>query len=169
MKLFRADGEIYAERKDGRRFTLNAGDKGMHAMINHTTSQADRDFRAAFEACSVMPAAFNHEAHLRLAYIYLVEHGPAGAERRIRQALLAFLNTHGVPAARFHETLTCAWVQAVSHFMTRAASSSFAEFAANSQPLLDSKVMLTHYSAETLFSPEARVSWIAPDLEAIPR
>lgn len=132
-------------------------------------SEDDRDFRAAFEACTVTLAAFNHESHLRLAYVYLIEHGPAGAQRRMRDALASFLSAHGVPAAKFHETLTCAWVLAVSHFMSRSSSSSFAEFAANSQPLLNSKVMLAHYSAQTLFSPEARASYVAPDLEAIPQ
>jgi len=34
--------------------------------------------------------------------------------------------------------------------------------------LLDTKVMLIHYSAETLFSPEARASFVEPDLEVIP-
>lgn len=70
-------------------------------------------------------------------------------------------------ASKFHETLTRAWVLAVSHFMSRAGA-SFAEFAANSQPLLDSKVMLTHSSAETLFSPDARSSFVDPDLAVIP-
>jgi len=137
-------------------------------MPAHTTSEADREFRAAFEACAITPAAFNHAAHLRLAYVYLVEHGVAGAQARMRESLRSFIAAKGIPAGKFHETLTCAWVLAVSHFMSRASSASFAEFAANSQPLLDSKAMLTHYSAETLFSPEARASFVEPDLAAIP-
>jgi hypothetical protein len=138
-------------------------------MAIHTASDGDRAFRESFEACAVAPSEFNHEAHLRLAYVYLVEHGAQGAQARMRQALLSFLAHHQVPASKFHETLTCAWVLAVSHFMSRAGSSSFAEFAANSQALLNSKVMLTHYSAETLFSPQARASYVAPDLAAIPQ
>lgn len=137
-------------------------------MNTHAASDEDRAFRAAFEACAVEPGAFNHEAHLRLAYVYLVEVGPSSAHDRMRQSLLAFLAHHGVPPEKYHETLTRAWVLAVSHFMDRAASSSFAEFAANSQPLLNSKVMLTHYTAEKLFSPEARASYVEPDLAAIP-
>lgn len=140
-----------------------------HTTSTHATSEDDRAFRAAFEACAVTPGAFSHECHLRLAYVYLVEHGPEAAHRRMRQALLAFLAHHEIPAAKYHETLTRAWVRAVSHFMSRSTSSSFAEFAASSQPLLDSKLMLTHYSAETLFSPQARASYVEPDLEAIPQ
>lgn len=68
-----------------------------------------------------------------------------------------------------HETLTRAWVLAVRHFMSRSPSRSFAEFAEKSTPLLDSKVMLTHYSAGVLFSPGARASYVEPDLETIPQ
>jgi hypothetical protein len=135
----------------------------------HAASDEDRAFRAAFEACAVQPAAFNHEAHLRLAYVYLVEYGTSKAHERMRQSLLSFLEAHGVPPEKYHETLTRAWVLAVSHFMDKAPSSSFAEFAANSQPLLNSKAMLTHYTPEKLFSPEARTSYVEPDLEAIPK
>jgi len=138
-------------------------------MATHTASSDDRDFRAAFETGKVSPEAFNHEAHLRLVYVYVVEHGPEVAQERMREALLGFLAAHQIPTAKFHETLTGAWVLAVSHFMDRSTSSSFAEFITQSQPLLDSKVMLTHYSAATLFSPEARASYVEPDLEAIPR
>ena len=151
--------------------STSADDRAFKAAFAacHSTSADDRAFKAAFAACQVAPAAFNHEAHLRLAYIYLVDSRPEVAAQRMREALLAFLAHHQVPSAKFHETLTRAWVLAVSHFMDRAESSSYAEFAANSQPLLDSKVMLKHYSASALFSPAARAAYVEPDLAAIPR
>jgi hypothetical protein len=34
---------------------------------------------------------------------------------------------------------------------------------------LDSKIMLLHYSAGLLFSPEARAAFVEPDLDPIPR
>jgi len=115
------------------------------------------------------PAQFNHEAHLRLAYVYLVENDLTAAQERMRGALLGFLATHGIPPEKFHETLTRAWVLAVRHFMSRSPSLCFSEFSAKSQPLLDSKVMLTHYSSSVLFSPSARASYVEPDLAAIPQ
>jgi hypothetical protein len=138
-------------------------------MKNHAASQSDRDFRAAFESCAVAPAQFNHQAHLRLAYVYLVENDLASAQRKMRDALLSFLAAHGIPSEKFHETLTRAWVLAVRHFMSRCSSLCFSEFAAKSQPLFDSKVMLTHYSAGVLLSPRARTCYVEPDLEAIPQ
>jgi hypothetical protein len=137
-------------------------------MKPHLPSPDDRAFRAAFEACAMAPADFNHRAHVRLAYVYLAEQGIDHAPKAMRTALLRFLQTHGVPATKFHETLTRAWVMAVHHFMTRSGSQSFDAFAEQSKPLLDPRVMLTHYSSQTLFSDQARVAFLAPDLAAIP-
>jgi hypothetical protein len=49
------------------------------------------------------------------------------------------------------------------------ACAGFAEFIARNPVLLDSKVMLSHYSAEVLFSDEARAGFVEPDLAPIPR
>ena len=35
--------------------------------------------------------------------------------------------------------------------------------------MLDSKIMMTHYSAEVLFSDEARAKFVDPNLHPIPR
>jgi hypothetical protein len=137
-------------------------------MGPHELSQEDRDFRAAFESCSVAPSEFTHEAHVRLAYAYLVEGDAESAAQRMREALLTFLEHHDIPRSKFHETITRAWVLAVRHFMNKSASTSSADFIAKNQELLDSKIMLTHYSARVLFSPDARASFVEPDLDPIP-
>ena len=137
-------------------------------MHPHTSSQADRDFRDAFEACAIAPAAFSHEAHVRLAYVYLAEGDVAPAVDRMRAALLKFIEHNGIPRTKYHETLTRAWVLAVHHFMNKAPSASAADFIASNPELLDSTIMLTHYSASVLFSADARASWVEPDLDPIP-
>lgn len=137
-------------------------------MGTYAASESDLQFQRAFEAGNIPPSEFNHAAHLRLAYVYLVEGGLNHAEQRMRESLRSFLSANGIPSTKYHETLTRAWVMAVSHFMHRKSSLSFSAFATNSQPLLDSKVMLTHYSAEALFSERARAAFVQPDLEAIP-
>jgi len=137
-------------------------------MQSHQASDDDRKFQLAFEACTVAPSQFNHEAHVRLAYIYLTTGGADSAVQRMRDALINFLAHNGIPSAKFHETLTRAWVLAVQHFMNRSTSTSAAEFIAKNPELLDSKIMLTHYSASVLFSPDARASFVEPDLDPIP-
>lgn len=138
-------------------------------MESHGLSQDDRNFRAAFESCTVTTAQFTHEAHVRLAYAYLVESDVESAVQKMREALLNFIAHNGIPRSKFHETITRAWVLAVRHFMDRSSSTSFQDFIAKSQVLLDSKVMLTHYSASVLFSSDARAGFVEPDLDPIPQ
>ena len=143
----------------------------LRAVEPHALSEDDRTFRTTFEAGAVPPSQFNHEAHVRLAYIYLAEHDVDAATEKMRGALLNFLRHHGIPASKFHETLTRAWVLAVRHFMDRSTvtGTSAGDFVAQNPVLLDSKIMLTHYSARVLFSSDARASFIEPDLDPIPQ
>ena len=138
-------------------------------MQSHALSDADRSFRDAFEACAVAPAEFTHAAHVRLAYVYLAELDVESAVGRMRQALLKFIEHNDIPRSKFHETLTRAWVLAVRHFMNKSSSSSASDFMASNPELLDSKIMLTHYSAGVLFSADARASFVEPDLDPIPQ
>ena len=133
-------------------------------------SPDDRRFCADFARCRVQPDAFDHRAHIRLAYTYLAEHDADTALTLMRSALLAFIQHNNIPVAKYHETLTRAWILAVRHFMAISpVAESAASFIASNPRMLDSKIMLTHYSAEVLFSPEARARFVEPNLEVIPR
>lgn len=132
-------------------------------------SAADDAFRAAFEAGTFPPGDFNHRAHVRLAYVYLCGSDVERAYAAMRAALLAFLACHGVDPAKYHDTMTRAWVMAVRHFMERTPSAESADAFIDANPrLLDPKIMLTHYSAGLLFSDAARASFAAPDIDPIP-
>ena len=137
--------------------------------MRHRTSAEDRSFASAFEACEVPADSFDHAGHVRLAYVYLCEHTVDAAVVRMKDALLAFLTHLGVSHTKYHETITRAWIMAVSHFMSESIPcESAAAFMANNPRLLDSKIMLKHYSAEVLFSPEARQSFVKPNIRPIP-
>ena len=138
--------------------------------MKHRCSLEDKSFRRAFEAFEVTPDEFDHAAHVRLAYIYLCGQTTEQACESMKGSLLAFLNHLGVGTAKYHETITRAWILAVRHFMELSAPcSSSTEFIERNPRLLDAKIMLSHYSAEVLFSPEARSRWISPDVQPIPR
>ena len=138
--------------------------------MSHTLTDSDRTFRSDFEAGRVTPDRFDHRAHVRLAYVYLTGADVEEAAEAMRNALLAFLERHGIDPAKYHETLTRSWILAVRHFMERSPAAPSADaFIAANPALLDSKIMLTHYSASLLFSTEARAQFVEPDLEAIPR
>jgi hypothetical protein len=133
------------------------------------SSVSDLEFRAAFEAGAFPVAEFDHRAHLRLAYVYLVEGEPESALASMRSALAAFLARDGIDPAKYHETITRAWVLAVRHFIAKAPdTASFAELAERQPQMLDSRIMLTHYSCDRLFSAEARAEFVPPDIDPIP-
>jgi hypothetical protein len=139
-------------------------------MAKHAVSMSDREFLAAFEAGAFAPADFSHRAHVRLAYVYLAESDVDLALERMRAALVSFLCHHDIPATKYHETLTRAWLLGVNHFMHRSPEASSADdFIARNPLLLDTKIMLTHYSAELLFSDQARADFVEPNLDPIPR
>jgi|SRR3954467_607450 hypothetical protein len=138
--------------------------------MKHVLSKGDREFRAAFEAGAIAPADFSHRCHVRLAYVYLAESDVNLALERMRGSLLVFLTRNNIPASKYHETLTRAWILAVDHFMHRSPESHGSDdFIARNAVLLDSKIMLTHYSAGLLFSEAARADFVEPDLDPIPR
>jgi hypothetical protein len=74
----------------------------------------------------------------------------------MKATLLGYLDHLGVGHGKYHETITRAWIMAVSHFMSR------------NPRLLDSRIMLTHYSADVLFSAKARQEYLHPDVSPIP-
>ena len=106
-----------------------------------------------------------HEEHPEL-----VEHDVENATRLMREAIHGFLEGNGVDVSKYHETMTRAWIMAVRHFMEKTDSSGSAESFIEQNPImLDSGIMLTHYSAEVLFSAGARAKFVDPDLDPIPR
>ncbi|MFG1496184.1 hypothetical protein ABMA57_06065 [Saccharospirillum sp. HFRX-1] len=136
--------------------------------MNFSTSPDDQTFRQQMESCTFPAADFNHRAHLRLAYVYLCESDPDTATNQMRDTLNQFLIRNKVDPAKFHETLTKAWILAVKHFMDRAGSAMSADDLIDRYPqMLDTQIMLTHYSAERLFSEEARKRFLEPDVEGI--
>jgi len=138
--------------------------------MKHEVSKSDIEFLTAFEAGTYAPANFNHRAHVRLAYIYLATNDVERATTLMRAAIMNFLRHHGITPTKYHETLTHAWILAVFHFMHRTTEAASAdEFIQRTPILLDARIMMTHYSAERLFSQHARHGFVEPDLEPIPR
>ncbi len=136
--------------------------------MNPAPSEEDRLFRAQVENCTLPEAEFDHRGHLRLAFVYSLECEAEAALVLMRSTLQRYLASLGADPAIYHETVTRAWMLAVQHFMRRSADcDSFEQFIANSGGLLETEIMLTHYSKERLFSREARAAFLPPDLSPI--
>ena len=141
----------------------------MDDTMRHLLSKEDSNFKTQFETCAFPVSDFNHKAHLRLAYIYLVENMIEKAMPIMRESLNRFIQHNGVPASKYHETLTQAWLRAVNHFMhnTEKAESSLS-FIAQNPEILNTDIMLSHYTPDVLFSEEARQTFVHPNIDMIP-
>ena len=138
--------------------------------MKHACSSGDIRFRDDFEALVFPKTEFKHRQHLRLAYIYLCGNETEAAHERMRAALHAFIAHHGIDPAKYNETITKAWILAVRHFMAKTPDTScFDDLIAAHPRMLDPRIMLTHYTAARLTSPEARAEFLEPDLAPIPR
>jgi len=140
--------------------------------MSYQVSRDDLKFKSEIESCEFEVSGFGHREHLRLAYIYLVEtKSVVDSLELVKNALLGLLKHARIePSAKYHETLTEAWLLAVHHFMHKQGETKSADDFINQAPeLLNSKIMLTHYSQDVLLSEEAKARFVSPNLEPIPR
>ena len=144
----------------------------MQGITDHTQHQInhhDQLLKRAVEEHSLQLAEFTHRSHLSLAYVYLVEQGFDQGYHSMTETLRLFLKAKGVDPAKFHVTLTWAWMKAVWHFMQQSEPmSSAGEFLAANPVLLNKDVLLSHYSHDWLFSERARTKRVRPDLNPFP-
>ena len=121
-----------------------------------------------FEACTVAPAEFDHGAHLTVALWYLSELPAPLAEERMRAGLRRYTAHHDAQAM-YNETVTIFWLKLVRHFLGRADSARpLAERACELLATYNSsKFVFEYYSRELIQTPEAKASWVEPDLKPL--
>jgi hypothetical protein len=131
----------------------------------------DDEFLAAFESCRIPKALWTHEAHVRMAWLYLRRKPLGEVIPRVRQAIQRYKaslgNTEG-----YHETITLAYLVLIDDRIDRGPSeATFAAFSGAFPSLLDRRLsaLLEHYSREVLFSSEATRTFVEPDLVPLPR
>lgn len=139
--------------------------------MGHLISQEDQEFKRKVESCEFPVSEFDHRAHIRLAYVYLAKNKKDTSIKLMRDALICLLQHASIePSQKYHETLTAAWVLAIHYFMVNTDDSKSADdFIEKNNVVLDSELMMTHYSGDVLFSEQARIAFVEPDLKPIPK
>lgn len=123
----------------------------------------DEEFLARFERCEL--DGFAHRDHVRLAWIELRAWGRDAALARVRDGIRRFAAHHGA-AGKYHETMTVGWLALVASALTASPDEpSFEAFLAANPRLLESALLLQHYSPEALA--RGRDAWVEPDLRPI--
>jgi hypothetical protein len=110
---------------------------------------------------------FNHASHLHVAWVYLAESlSVRQAANKMRNTLRRFAAAAGKPE-KYHETITLFWVHLLSRVHAVGRAERLQDVVHANPQLLEKNFPLTYYSAERLFSDEARISWVEPDLKPL--
>ncbi len=130
----------------------------------------------AFESTELPFQEWTHEAHLRVAYLYLSKHGFEEGLPRLRSGIKRYNAAHEVPegpTSGYNETTTVAFARIVDTIRRAYAeaiptsdSTSFVE----AHPQLQNKHILRFfYSPAQRLKPEAKHSFVEPDLAPLPQ
>ncbi|XP_037093688.1 uncharacterized protein LOC119113487 [Pollicipes pollicipes] len=143
--------------------------KDCHPMVFYKRSYhslADAAFMSAFEHQTLPFEDWTHEAHVRMAWNYLISHPLEEAERLIKQGIQRYNAVNKTRVSRgYHETVTCCFVRLVAAALRAAPpAATFEQFRRQHAHLLHPAVLGRHYSAALLDTDEAKHRFVAPDL-----
>lgn len=124
----------------------------------------DQELVGAFEACTLPLSSFQHEQHVRLAYLYLSEQPLLDAMARFVTNLKRYASAAGANNL-YHETITLALLLIINERMARNAAADFPDFVSANPDLLSwqPSVLDLYYDSETLSSELARRTFLMPD------
>ncbi len=127
----------------------------------------DIEFEMQFSRCTLDPAIFSHEAHLRLAWIHVNKYGVDKAVVNITQQLRNFVESLGA-IEKYNQTVTIAAVRAVYHFMKKSSTTDFYSFISENPRLKNNfrELLSYHYSTDIFKSEKAKKEYLEPELLA---
>ncbi|MEP6671114.1 MAG: hypothetical protein ABJF10_18280 [Chthoniobacter sp.] len=156
---------------------------------------SDAEFLRQFADCTLPYVHWTHRAHLRVAYLYVTQFGLADAIPKVTAGIRAYNRSQNIvdtPTSGYHETMTVAWLHIVAAMVAEygptgetdrcRASASLAaaggapalqsspaeQFLAAQTHLQEKKLLRLFYSRERFGSPEAKYTFVPPDLAPLP-
>lgn len=139
--------------------------------MNTDPSFDDADLVAAFETAALPAEAWNHRAHVRVAFAFVRQSDFNSALARMRTGLRALNAAHRVPHEvdrGYHETITVAFMRLIYAACRQQVFASSAEFCNRHPELMKKDALLHYYSHGRLASLEAKEAFIEPDLNPLP-
>ena len=126
--------------------------------------------------CTLPFKQWTHRTHVKVAFLYLREHGFDEALPRVRKAIQQYNAANNVsegPFAGYNETTTHAFLRLVATTMKAygdAMPTDTADAFCDTHPQLLSKhVLRLFYSPERRTHPDAKTRFVEPDLAPLPR
>ena len=133
--------------------------------MNQLLILSDYELETKIQDLTLDPSLFNHEEHLRLAWIHISKYGLEKAETNVTQQLRNFVTSLD-SAEKYNETLTIAAIRIVHLFMQFTSENTFENLIQTHPKLLtDFKDLIAaHYSGNIYESKKAKLAFIEPDL-----
>lgn len=124
----------------------------------------DQEFIRAFEACTLPAERFDHQGHLRLAWLYLRDFPLAVAEQKTAEGIRRYATSLGA-ADKYHATVTGFLLRYLAALTRVFPAENWPEFRDQSAShFADTLGLLRQcYSAECLHSDEAKATYLEPD------
>ena len=122
-----------------------------------------------FENGTIARDRWRHNEHLTVAFYYAFHHDFETALAKMRDGIFNLLRAFEIDLSKempYHETLTVFWMRTILDLIESQKGKSLVE-AANEvlEICADKDLPLKFYSREVLFSPEARLEFVAADLK----
>ncbi|HET7847405.1 MAG TPA: hypothetical protein VFL72_07930 [Acidimicrobiia bacterium] len=109
----------------------------------------------------------DHQAHLRFAWAVLDEADDIDDAVRVVSLTVRHVSELGGNPGKYHETVTVFWIRLMAHLRERYPDLENVEQMVERYPAaLDPGLPNRHWS--DLDSPQARTSWVEPDLIPLP-
>jgi hypothetical protein len=136
----------------------------------------DEAFLKSFEDLTLPFDQWTHRAHVKMSYLYLVEHPFDDAADKIRSGIKAY-NAHNNipegPSSGYNETTTLAFAHLIAAVMRAYRQThpvkSADEFCDMHPQLMSKHALRFFYSPQQRMHPLAKTQFIAPDLAPLPR
>lgn len=118
-----------------------------------------------FEAGTLKPEAFDHEAHVYVAWRLLQENAPVQATWRFLSGLRRLTQALGIES-KYHETISCFYMAIIAERRMEKPRQGWAAFAESNPDLLGpaNKLLEKYYTPEKLWSDLAKRQFLLPDI-----
>jgi len=119
----------------------------------------------AFEAGTLDVEAFDHEAHIYIAWLYLEQLPALQAGQRYADALKRLTKSLGIPG-KYHETITWFFIFLIDERRRNSVGEDWFSFVRHNDDLFargEQNIVNRYYLPKTLGSDSARRSFVLPD------
>ena len=150
--------------------------KGRGPSRTPTRMMDDDELLRQFESQTLPFDQWTHRCHVKIAYLYLRRHPFVEALDRMRNGIKAYNAVHHVsesPTSGYNETTTHAFLKIIAAVMkaydSTLPTSTADMFCDTHSQLMSRHVLRFFYSPQRRMRPEAKGTFVEPDLAPLPR